>query len=211
MDKVLRRYVDEAIPFSSIRIAATLVTCKVAAAILNELRITEASPSSYRYVNVHNPAQPLRYDAQTQHWSYVSGFDEHPAWGINWAGAQLVCRHLGGRLPGVHEWERFASNDDPSRLYPWGNDEPSYRLANYDEHFGGTSTVGSFPPSEIGLYDVAGNLSEWCDDGQASLERVVKGGAWSKDAHYLQINISRRKWARLGTTTIGFRPVWDDR
>jgi hypothetical protein len=42
------------------------------------------------------------------------------------------------------------------------------------------------------------------------VERVVKGGAWSKDAHHLLIRARRCKWARLGTTTIGFRPVWDD-
>jgi formylglycine-generating enzyme required for sulfatase activity len=90
-------------------------------------------------------------------------------------------------------------------------------LANFGEHFGGTSVVGSFPASELGLYDLAGNLSEWCQDhlatagGQSSsCERVVKGGAWSKDAHYLEIATSRGKWERLGTTTIGFRPVWDD-
>jgi hypothetical protein len=39
---------------------------------------------------------------------------------------------------------------------------------------------------------------------------VVKGGAWSKDARFLQIAVSRGKWERLGTTTIGFRPVWED-
>jgi hypothetical protein len=42
------------------------------------------------------------------------------------------------------------------------------------------------------------------------MERLVKGGAWSKDARHLAIAASRGKWARIGTTTIGVRPVWDD-
>jgi formylglycine-generating enzyme required for sulfatase activity len=88
-------------------------------------------------------------------------------------------------------------------------------LANYDEHYGGTSAVGSFPPTELGLYDVAGNLQEWCEDvydegSTLALERVVKGGAWSKDAHHLRIAFRRGKWSRIGTTTIGVRPVWED-
>ena len=67
----------------------------------------------------------------------------------------------------------------------------------------------------LGLYDLAGNLGEWCRDcggnsASASFERIAKGGAWSKDARYLAIGVSRAKWERLGTTTIGLRPVWDD-
>jgi len=41
-------------------------------------------------------------------------------------------------------------------------------------------------------------------------ERIAKGGAWSKGASLLHIGASRSNWARLGTTTIGLRPVWDD-
>ncbi len=200
-----------------IRVATTLVTNETAVAVLNELGAAGEIESSYRYVNIHNPRCPLRFDPGSQSWSCIPGFENHPAWGINWAGALLICRHMGGRLPSVQEWECFASNNDPAKTYPWGNDPPTRSLANFGEHFGGTSEVGSFPPSEIGLYDLAGNLSEWCQDvhelangHRASFERVAKGGAWSKDAHFLEIATRRGKWERLGTTTIGFRPVWDD-
>jgi formylglycine-generating enzyme required for sulfatase activity len=146
----------------------------------------------------------------------LAELENHPVWGINWAGAELICQHMGGRLPSRWEWECFASNNDPTRTYPWGEAAPTRLLANFGEHFGGTSAVCSFPASELGLYDLAGNLGEWCGDhfetpgGQRpSCERVVKGGAWSKDACHLEIAASRGKWERLGTTTIGFRPVWD--
>jgi formylglycine-generating enzyme required for sulfatase activity len=226
-DIVIARYIEEAIRFrplpaagtdgKRIRVATSLVTCRVAAAALNALRLPEESESAYHHVNVHNPRSPLSFDRAAGRWSCVPGLEDHPVWGINWAGAVLVCEYLGGRLPLAAEWESFASNNDPARVYPWGNDDPSHLLANYDEHYGGTSPVGSFAPSEIGLYDLAGNLSEWCrdylapSDGRARpFERVAKGGAWSKDARYLRIAENRGKWERLGTTTIGFRPVWDD-
>jgi len=225
MDEIIERYVVSAVRFSpaqehtagALRVAATLVTCRLAVAVLNELDVPQESGSSYRHINVHNPACPLRFDRQARRWCCAPSKEDHPVWGVNWAGARLICEHLGGRLPRASEWERFASNNDPTRTYPWGNDAPTCLLANYDEYFGGTTKVGTFPASEIGLYDLAGNLSEWCLDGydvtdgaDDPLERVVKGGAWSKDARYLEIAVSRGKWARLGTTTIGFRPVWDD-
>ena len=224
----IERYLSEAIRFSPrpsptssehpIRVASTLLTCGTAMAVLNDLRMPAEPESAYCHINVHNPRCPLFFDTREGHWSCVPGFEDHPAWGFNWAGATLVCEHLGGRLPTEQEWLCFASNNDLARVYPWGEAEPTHLLANFGEHIGGTSSVDSFPPSDIGLYDVAGNLSEWCADNfeapgippGKSVERVVKGGAWSKDARYLQIAARRGKWERLGTTTIGFRPVWDD-
>jgi formylglycine-generating enzyme required for sulfatase activity len=231
-DRDLQRYIDDAIRFQPrppgplaqpaappIRVAATLLTCGTAVAVFNGIGIPAEPESAYRHVNVHNPRCPLYFDRASGRWACVPGFETHPAWGINWAGARLVCQHLGARLPTEREWTCFASNNDPARIYPWGDAEPTAERANFGELIGGTSSVGSFPPSEIGLYDLAGNLSEWCEDvhplpdadGDAkSFERVVKGGAWSKDAHHLRIATRRGKWERLGTTTIGIRPVWDD-
>lgn len=224
MIQVLEQFIDDAVRFvpgaahsrrTPIRVARTLVTCRVAVAVLNELQVPEECEPAYRYINVHNPRCPLLFERDEGRWRCRRALDEHPVWGVNWAAAQLICRCLGGRLPLAQEWECFASNNDPARAYPWGDAAPTHLLANYDEHYGGTSVVGSFPPSEIGLYDLAGNLGEWCHDPfdgdpTAPLERVVKGGAWSKDARHLAIAASRGKWARLGTTTIGLRPVWDD-
>lgn len=230
----LQRYVDEAVPFRPrpadrtqgqpagrpegrpLRVAATLVTCATAAAVLNELRLPPEPDCAYRYLNVHNPHCPLFHATAEQRWCCRPGLEDHPAWGFNWAGALLICRHLGGRLPLAEEWQCFASNNEPQRTYPWGEGPPSRQLANFGEHFGGPSRVRSFPPSELGLYDLAGNLDEWCLDSDSTAgragacEKVVKGGAWSKDPGHLRIAARRGKWARLGTTTIGLRPVWDD-
>jgi len=227
VEPALQRYRDHAVGFAvrpcgrgpgrRVRVAHTLVTCGTAVKVLNQLGLPPESESAYRHINVHNPRSPLFFSAEKGAWACPAALEDHPVWGINWAGADLICRYMGGRLPFRHEWESFASNNDPTRTYPWGDAAPTHLLANFGEHFGGTSAVCRFPASELGLYDIAGNLAEWCVDrfetagGQGtSCERVVKGGAWSKDAHHLKIATTRGKWERLGTTTIGFRPVWDD-
>jgi len=224
---IVERYLDEAVRFTPararggegkpLRVASSLVTCELAVVVLNTLQLAEESESVYHHVNVHNPRCPLSFDRTAGRWVCAPGLEAHPVWGINWAGAVLVCEHLSGRLPRAAEWACFASNNEPGRIYPWGNAEPTHLLANYDEYYGGPSRVCSFAPSEIGLYDLAGNLGEWCSDRPASaggpgiwFERVVKGGAWSKEARFLKIAADRGKWERLGTTTIGLRPVWDD-
>ncbi len=216
---LVERYLDEAVRFvprgggGALRVATTLVTCRLAVLLLDAMALPPEPASSYRYVNVHNPDCPLRFDSAARRWCCPAALAEHPAWGINWAGARLLCQRLGARLPTASEWERFAANDTPERAYPWGDAPPDPERANYDEHYGGTTEVGRFAPTEIGLFDVAGNLGEWCLDRHepgTSLERVVKGGAWSKDARHLRIAASRGKWGRLGTTTIGLRPVWSD-
>lgn len=218
---LIRQYVDQAVRCPpdllpgarrhGMRVAATLMTCEVAAAALNEIGLPGEPSTSYRHVNVHNPNCALRHDLAQGGWHALPGLARHPVWGLNWLAARRICAWLGARLPLAEEWEGFACAGDPDRLYPWGNAAPSPDRANYDEHYAGTVEVGSFAPNALGLYDLAGNLEEWCEDPWlGACERVVKGGAWSKGPEQLRIAARRGKWERLGTTTIGLRPVWDD-
>jgi formylglycine-generating enzyme required for sulfatase activity len=107
---------------------------------------------------------------------------------------------VGYRLPTDAEWEYAAQYDD-ERIYPWGNAAPESSLANYGSNVGWTTPVGSYPgsPSIDGelLYDMAGNLFEFCNDrstcflgtapeidppGPSSGNfRVIHGGSWSGD------------------------------
>ncbi|MEX2489110.1 MAG: PEGA domain-containing protein [Pseudomonadales bacterium] len=91
--------------------------------------------------------------------------------------------NTGYRLPTEAEWAwagRFAGGDNPT-LFPWGETLPPpeeagnfadesaegmvpYYLKGYNDNFRGPSPVGSFPPNELGLHDLAGNAAEWVHD-----------------------------------------------
>ena len=149
----------------------------------------------------------------------------HPVKYVSWYGAAAYCDWLsmmsgrtraydhstwecnggdpygasGYRLPTDAEWEYAAQYDD-ERVYPWGDESADCSRANhYDGGYcvGWTSPVGSYADgmSDLGLYDMAGNVWEWCNDwytcslgtspetdppGPSSgAYRVIRGGSWN--------------------------------
>ena len=101
------------------------------------------------------------------------GIDRFPVNGVTWHQAKAFCAWEGRRLPTEAEWEKAARSTD-SRIYPWGNKQPSCALAVMDRpgagHLGcgtgNTQNVGSKPAgaSSYGVLDMACNLWEWTAD-----------------------------------------------
>ena len=132
--------------------------------------------------------------------------DDHPAVNVSWEDAVRFCRwltskeHESGnlpagskyRLPSSREWSLAAglSGDGAeakkSRSFAWGDDwPPPLKAGNYAQGLGvdsftNTAPVGSFPANSKGLYDLGGNVWEWCSDNYESAIdfHVLRGASW---------------------------------
>ena len=113
--------------------------------------------------------------------------DSHPMINVDWHDATAYAKWAGKRLPTQKEWEFAAGGGLIDKEYSWGNDVSLARdYANY-RGVGGrdkwdriTAPVGSLQPNGYGLYDMAGNVWEWCQDSYDSDQKrkVLRGGSW---------------------------------
>lgn len=154
-----------------------------------------------------------------------SGYSKHPVVGVTWYGAIAYAKWVGKRLPTEAEWEIAARGGDDNALYPT-NDDIEKSQANFFSS--DTTAVMSYAPNSYGLYDMAGNVYEWCQDWYGynyyevsvqepdnpqgplqGLHRVLRGGCWKSLKEDLRC--SRRHRNNPGTVngTSGFRCAAD--
>ena len=161
--------------------------------------------------------------------------DYYPAYLVSWNDVVNVflprLNRITGknyRLPTEAEWEYAARGGNMSKGYKYSGSNNLDSVAWYDDSFGGAKEVGQKQPNELGLYDMSGNVREWCSDlhgnycrnaqtnptGPASgSDRVRRGGSWRSSAYGCRV--SNRHYHRpagpinRGFIDIGFRLVLD--
>jgi formylglycine-generating enzyme len=102
---------------------------------------------------------------------------DHPVVHVSWHDAAAYCAWAGGRLPTEAEWEYAARGGLVQTRYPWGDEltpDGEHRCNIWqgrfptrntvEDGYAGTCPVDAFAPNGYGLYDVAGNVWEWCSD-----------------------------------------------
>ena len=169
--------------------------------------------------------------------NYPIGKDNHPVGNVSWYGAMAYAKWAGKRLPTEAEWEKAARGGLVGQKYPWGNSIDSNK-ANYSRNVGDTTPIGSYPPNGYGLYDMTGNVWEWCLDahdrdfystlprhnpivGADSITdiiseflnldswRVLRGGSWIRFARDVKVSDVDYGPPNFSNDDFGFRCVKD--
>lgn len=195
-------------------------------------------------------------DQMTEYYYSSPAFDMYPVVGVSWDAAKYFCKWRSQlyntyltehksfrspryRLPSEAEWEWAARGGKEGAKYPWGNpyvaNGKGCFLANFKPYRGNyradgypyTAPSNAFNPNDYGLYNMAGNVAEWCEDAYAESympvtwdlnpvyndenepRKVIKGGSWKDVAYFLETGTNTYEYRDSRRSYIGFRCVMD--
>lgn len=210
---------------NSFEITATEITIAQYATFLNEYDPTgtnKVSEGSYTDAPLC-ASSPYGVQWSGTEWTYNTNYANLPMCAVTWFGADAYCRWAGGRLPGETEWEYAARGGEQSKGYTFSGSSKATDVAiHYYNKTAQNARVASLKANELGIYDMSGNVAEWCADkygyysdhtylpGSGSSDgvaHVIRGG--HRNSPESDITISFRDCMADSTTStsVGFRMV----
>ena len=158
--------------------------------------------SGQRYLDIG-----YEYDSNNKCWiqysngtfTVTSGKENWPVVAVTWYGSKAFALFYGFDLPTEAEWE-YASRGGKQYMYGTDDGTIDSSKANYNGNVGHTTDVGNYPANPFGLYDMSGNVWEWCHDWDCNWyvyyhgsvtnpsgtltgsHRVLRGGGWGNSA-----------------------------
>ncbi len=196
-------------------------------------------------------------DVMVKNYFWHTAYEDYPVVGVSWKQAKAFCNwrtkykndHLGKResgikipefrLPTEAEWEFAARGGIENGKYPWGGpymtDVEGFYLANFRPKRNNLAADGytytveaySFEANDYGLYNMAGNVSEWTStahnitasyitsslstdvDDPTNNRKIIRGGSWKDIAYFLEVSTKDYEYADSAKSYIGFRTVQD--
>ena len=218
------------VTLSDFEMSRTEVTNEQYAAFLNESGNQQEDGDTWINLQGTGFGEKCRISsADVKTFTVEKGYDKHPVIYVSWFGAKAYCAWLSRktgrkyRLPTEAEWEYAARGGTLSKGFLYAGSEDLNKVAWFSENSSSkTHFVGQKEANELGLYDLSGNVWEWCSDWYGDYpaggkpekdpvgpvsgsRRVVRGGSWNDGAGNCRVSRRRSYTPGYRYDLIGFR------